>query len=163
SPDQMQFKVSTLANFAADPARHGQFDQVLLLDVIEHILDDGAALQQIYQLLANDGLIYITVPDRNWQPVLRGPRITRHEDGWHVRNGYTFEQLESLLLRNGFEPVDRLRFGTLGSTLVMEIQQMLFGRWIDELTVLLFPMLKVLALAFSPWRCTHTIFILGRK
>ena len=42
-------------------------------------------------------------------------RVTRVEDGWHVRNGYTFEQLEAVLEESGFEPIDRLRFGTLGS------------------------------------------------
>jgi 2-polyprenyl-3-methyl-5-hydroxy-6-metoxy-1,4-benzoquinol methylase len=161
--DRMRFMVSTVADFAADPARHGQFDQVLLLDVIEHILDDGAALRQLHTLLADDGFLYITTPDRDWQPILRGARVTRYEDGWHVRNGYTFEQLEAVLARNGFEPIDRLRFGTLGSTVVMEIQQALFGRSADALTVLLFPFLKVLAWVLSPWRDTHTIFVLARK
>ena len=161
--DRMQFTVSTLADFAADPARHGRFDQVLLLDVIEHIRDDGAALRQIHELLADDGFLYITTPDRDWQPSLRGPRVTRYEDGWHVRNGYTFEQLEALLAGNGFEPIDRLRFGTLGSTAAMEIQQTLFGRRVDELTVLLFPVLKLVSWALSPWRDTHTISVLARK
>lgn len=161
--DRMRFLVSTLADFAADPVRHGQFDQVLLLDVIEHILDDGAALRQIYTLLADDGFLYITTPDRDWQPILRGPRVARYENGWHVRNGYTFEQLEAVLARSGFEPIDRLRFGTLGSTVVMEIQQTLFGRWADALTILLFPFLKALTWVLSPWRDTHTIFVLARK
>lgn len=161
--DRMQFAVSTLAAFAADPARQGRFDQVLLLDVIEHIRDDGAALRQIHRLLADDGFLYVTTPDRDWQPILRGPRVTRYEDGWHVRNGYTFEQLEAVLADNGFEPIDRLRFGTLGSTAVMEIQQTLFGRRVDELTVLFFPVLKLVAWALSPWRDTHTIFVLARK
>lgn len=161
--DRMQFVVSKLADFAAEPARHGQFDQVLFLDAIEHIRDDAAALRQIHRLLADDGFVYITTPNRDWQPLLRGARVTRFEDGWHVRNGYTFEQLETLLAENGFEPIDRLRFGTLGSTAVMEIQQTLFGRWTDQLTVLLFPLLKILALLLSPWRDTHTIFVLARK
>jgi 2-polyprenyl-3-methyl-5-hydroxy-6-metoxy-1,4-benzoquinol methylase len=159
----MRFVVSTLSQFASDPAHHGQFDQVLLLDVIEHILDDGAALRQLHKLLADDGFLYITTPDRDWQSIVRQPRVTRYEDGWHVRNGYTFEQLEALLARNGFEPIDRMRFGTLGSTVAMEIQQTLFGRWIDELTLLLFPVLKMLACVLSPWRDPHTVFVLARK
>lgn len=163
SPERMRFTVSPLADFAADPTKHGQFDQVLFLDVIEHILDDASALQQIHRLLADDGFVYISTPNRNWQSLFHGPRVTRHEDGWHVRNGYTFEQLELLLGQNRFEPIDRLRFGTLGSTIVMAIQQTLFGRWVDELTVLLFPLLKTLAWFFSPWQNTHTIFVLARK
>lgn len=161
--DRMRFTVSRLEDFTADPAKHGQFDQVLLLDVIEHILDDGAALRQINRLLVDDGFIYLTVPDRDWQGLVPGPRVARYEDGWHVRNGYTFEQLEALLAQNGFEPIDRLRFGTLGSTVVMAIQQKLFRSQNDALTVLFFPLLKSIAWLLSPWKRSHTIFVLARK
>jgi SAM-dependent methyltransferase len=161
--DQMRFIVSTLSQFAANPAHHRQFDQILLLDVIEHIRDDSTALRQLHKLRADDGFLYITTPNRDWQPIVRGSRVTRYEDGWHVRNGYTFEQLEALLAGNGFEPIDRMRFGTLGSTVVMEIQQTLFGRWLDQLTVLFFSVLKMLAWALSPWRDNHMIFVLARK
>lgn len=160
---RMRFKVSRLQEFAADPAWHGQFDQVIFLDVIEHISDDGTALRQINRLLANNDFVYIATPDRDWQGIVSGPRVTRCEDGWHVRNGYTFEQLEALLTQNGFEPIDRLRFGTLGSTVVMAIQQKLFRSHIDALTVLLFPALKMIAWLLSPWKRCHTIFVLARK
>ena len=46
------------------------------------------------------------------------PRHHAHEDGWHVRSGLTMEQLECVLEENGFEPVDRMRYGTLDSTVV---------------------------------------------
>jgi SAM-dependent methyltransferase len=161
--DRMRFVTSRLQNFAADPAQHESFDQVLLLDVIEHMMDDAAALRQIHRLMVNDGFIYITVPDRNWQGLLSGPRVSRTEDGWHVRNGYTFEQLELLLTQNGFEAIDRLRFGTLGSTAVLAIQQKLFRSRSDEFTVLFFPVLKLVAWLLSPWKRSHTIFVLGRK
>ena len=88
---------------------------------------------------------------------------TRAEDGWHVRNGYAIEQLEEILEDAGFEPVDRLRFGTMGSTLVTWIQHRLFRSWIDPLTVLFFPVLKLAAWRLAPWRDPHTIFVLARK
>ncbi|MFO0954858.1 MAG: hypothetical protein U0835_27585 [Isosphaeraceae bacterium] len=90
-------------------------------------------------------------------------RVSRYEDGWHVRNGYTFEQLEALLEANGFEPIDRLRFGTLGSTVVTWIQHTFFGSKVDQLTIALFPILKLIAWALAPFRDTHTIFVLARK
>ena len=37
------------------------------------------------------------------------------------------------------------------------------ARKIDPLTVLFFPLLKLLSLALSPWRDPHTIFVLARK
>jgi len=163
SQGELEFRLANLETLAADPYEHGQFDQVLLLDVIEHILDAGSALRQIHLLTAEDGLVYITTPNRDWQGNADRIRVTRHEDGWHVRNGATFEQLESLLEQAGFEPVDRLRFGSLGSTVVTWIQHHVFRSWIDPLTVAFFPLLKLLAIALSPWRDTHTIFVLARK
>ena len=77
--DRMYDNVSRDQDFVADLAQHGQFDQVLLLDVIEHILDDGAALRKIYRLKADDGFIYITTRDRDWQGIVSGLRVTRCE------------------------------------------------------------------------------------
>jgi len=160
---RMSFLVSSLDRFASDPARQSQFDQVLLLDVIEHILDADKTLEQVHEILDEDGFVYITTPDRDWQANATRIRVSRSEDGWHVRNGYTMEQLEALLERNGFEPIDRLRFGTFGSTAVTSIQHMFFRSQIDVLTVLFYPLLWSLAFVLSPWRDRHTIFVLARK
>lgn len=161
--ESMQFRVSSLDELAADPASRNRFDQVLLLDVIEHILDARKTFRQLFTLLDEDGFVYITTPNRDWQANATSIRVTPVEDGWHVRNGYTFEQLEAVLEDCGFEPIDRLRFGTVGSTLVTWIQHRVFRSRIDPLTVLFFPLLKLLALLLSPWRDTHTIFVLARK
>lgn len=160
---QLELQLTNLERLAADPRHRDRYDQVLLLDVIEHILDAKAALRQLHAVTAEDGLIYVTTPDRDWQGNADRLRVTRTEDGWHVRNGYTMEQLENLLDEAGFEPVDRLRFGTKGSTLVTWLQHKVFGRWNDALTVLFFPVLKLLSVTLSPWRDPHTIFVLARK
>jgi SAM-dependent methyltransferase len=163
SAAELDVRLATLASLAADPGEQGQYDQVIFLDVIEHIRDARAALRQIHAVLAPDGLVYITTPNRDWEGNADRIRVTRAEDGWHMRNGYTFEQLETLLEQAGFEPVDRLRFGTLGSTAVTWIQHKLFRRWLDPLSVVFFPLLKLVAVGLSPWRDTHTIFVLARK
>jgi 2-polyprenyl-3-methyl-5-hydroxy-6-metoxy-1,4-benzoquinol methylase len=163
SEERMEFRVATLEELAREPAQRGQYDQVLLLDVIEHILDAPKTFRQIHDLLDEDGFVYITTPNRDWQAHTGAIRVTRFENGWHVRNGYTFEQLETVLEQNGFEPIDRLRFGTLGSTVVTWIQHNLFRSKVDPLTVVLFPALKAIAWALSFKRDTHTIFVLARK
>ena len=160
---QLAFRRASLETLTDDPSQHGRYDQVILLDVIEHILDAPKALRQIHDLLDQDGLVYITTPDRDWQGNADRIRVTRYEDGWHVRNGFTFEQLERILEESGFEPVDRLRFGTLGSTAVTWIQHRIFRSWIDPLTVLTFPLLKLISIALAPWKDPHTIFVLARK
>jgi SAM-dependent methyltransferase len=161
----MAFRVARLDELARDASLAGRFDQVLLFDVIEHIRDARAALRQLHALMSENALIHITTPDRDWQGNYPGSglRVTRVEDGWHVRNGFTFEQLEAILESAGFEPVDRLRFGTLGSTVVQTIQHRLFGRWIDPLTVAFFPVLKAISILLSPWKDTHTICVLARR
>lgn len=162
-PDQMEFRTQRLDDLVRDPGARDSFDQVLLLDVIEHIRDDRAAMRQLRELLNDNGLLYITTPDRDYQANADHLRVTRVEDGWHVRNGYTMEQLERLLEETGFEPLDHLRFGTLGSTLVTRIQHRLFRSAVLPLTVAFFPLLKLVALLFSPWKDRHTIFVLARK
>ena len=163
SEESMRFEVARLDEMANDPRHQSSYDQILLLDVIEHIRDAPAALQQLHTLLDEDGFLYITTPDRDWSAHSNHIRVTRHEDGWHVRNGFTFEQLERLLEANGFEPIDRMRYGTLGSRAVTWIQHHLFGSKIDPLTVLFFPVLKGIALFLSPWSDPHTVFVLARK
>ncbi len=160
---QLELRVTNLRELAGDPEQHGRYDQVLLLDVIEHIMDAKAASRQLHAVTAEDGLIYVTTPDRDWEGNADHLRVTRTEDGWHVRNGFTMEQLEALLDEAGFEPVDRLRFGSKGSTLVTWIQHRVFRSWMDPLTVVFFPLLKLISIALSPWRDPHTIFVLARK
>ncbi|WP_169978815.1 class I SAM-dependent methyltransferase [Tautonia rosea] len=159
----MEFRVQRLDDLARDPKAQGSFDQVLLFDVIEHIRDDRAAMRQIRTLLNDDGLVYLTTPDRDYQANADHLRVTRTEDGWHVRNGYTLEQLERLMEDCGLEPVDHLRFGTLGTTIVTRIQHKVFRSAILPLTVLTFPLLKLIAWIGSPWKDRHTVFVLARK
>ena len=165
SEERMAFRTARLNEIADDPTLRESFDQVLFLDVIEHIRDADAALRQLHGLLNQNGMVFITTPDRDYQGNFPscGPRVSRVENGWHVRNGLTFDQLERMLEEAGFEPVDRLRFGTLGSTAVTWIQHNILGRHIDVLTVALFPMLKLLSLVLAPWGRPHTIFVLARK
>ena len=161
--EAMEFRVQRLDDLSRDPGARGSFDQILFLDVIEHIRDDRAALRQLRELLDDDGLVYISTPDRDYQGNADHLRVTRVEDGWHVRNGYTMEQLERLLDECGLEPVDHLRFGTLGTTIVTRIQHCLFRSAILPMTVLTFPLLKLISWLGAPWKDRHTIFVLARK
>src|SRR4051794_3463158 len=44
--EALEFRVNHLSELAADPAARGRFDQVLLLDVIEHIMDARETFRQ---------------------------------------------------------------------------------------------------------------------
>jgi SAM-dependent methyltransferase len=81
------------------------FSAVTLGDVIEHLLDPGAALTRIGDLLQSDGLLWMALPDsgsrlarllgRRWWSVLPP----------HVQY-FTRDSLRALLERHGFEVLE---------------------------------------------------------
>lgn len=64
------------------PFADGRFDLICLLDVLEHIRDDGAALARVKRLLKPDGLALVTVPAYNWL-------WSAHDAAHHHRRRYT--------------------------------------------------------------------------
>jgi SAM-dependent methyltransferase len=86
------------------------FDAVVLGEVLEHIADDGHALQEVVRVLRPGGVVAISVP--------ANPRYFGASDRWagHVRR-YTREQLVDLTMAAGLH-VERLRaWGFPASTL----------------------------------------------
>jgi SAM-dependent methyltransferase len=98
------------------PLRPGSFDKVLMSEVLEHVVDDAAALQAIYSLLKPGGLLCVSVPharypfwwdpiNRTWTafggpPIRRGPLVGIWTD--HVRL-YLPGGLQARLEQAGFE------------------------------------------------------------
>jgi ubiquinone/menaquinone biosynthesis C-methylase UbiE len=52
------------------PLRSGSIDCVTMLDVLEHILDQGRVLAEIHRVLRPDGVLVVTVPRRHMFSVL---------------------------------------------------------------------------------------------
>jgi 2-polyprenyl-3-methyl-5-hydroxy-6-metoxy-1,4-benzoquinol methylase len=74
------------------------FDQVLAIDVLEHIDDDTLAIQQIAEALAPGGRLIVSVPTPRY------PRVFSrrfHEHLGHVRDGYFLEDLAPKLASAG--------------------------------------------------------------
>ena len=94
----------------AGPPPGGQFDAALCLDVLEHILDDRAALADVAASLREGGRLLLTVPDRA-APPLWGDTLSEAEDGGHVRPGYTRADLEQMVVEAGLTPVRWIGFG----------------------------------------------------
>lgn len=78
------------------PFGDGTFDLVLACDVLEHLRDDDAAVQELRRVLQPSGCLVITVPA---DPDLWSPHDVALQ---HFRR-YTRESLESLVTDNGFE------------------------------------------------------------
>lgn len=76
-------------------AELGTFDQILLLETLEHILNDAKVLSDLCVLLRPGGLILVTVPSADHYP-LWGETVSECEDGEHVRWGYSHKDLTKM-------------------------------------------------------------------
>ncbi len=76
------------------PVDNGSFDLVLATEVLEHVRDAGAALQELHRVLAPGGRLWLTTPFV-WE---------LHEEP-HDFARYTSHALEQLMAAAGFEQV----------------------------------------------------------
>jgi SAM-dependent methyltransferase len=81
--------------FCKENINRNSVNAILLLDVLEHIDDDVSFLEEIYQLLNGDGILYLTVPAGQFL-------LTKEEMlGGHKRR-YNMEKLCKMLKTTGF-------------------------------------------------------------
>lgn len=75
-----------------DVTRDGQYSSILMADLIEHLPNPGAALQNARCWLKPSGMLYISTP----------PRKETLQSEYHVRE-YSPEELAALVSGHGFE------------------------------------------------------------
>ena len=80
----------------------GLYDAALAVECLEEIPDDEAALRRLATALRPGGLLLVHVPERDWQPVLRGGARTWRLE---VRHGYGAADLRTKLERAGLEVI----------------------------------------------------------
>jgi ubiquinone/menaquinone biosynthesis C-methylase UbiE len=88
------------------PFADAQYDLLTLLDVIEHIDDDRAALVESRRVLKPGGTVLIMVPAYTWM-------WGRQDEIAHHKRRYTRPRLVSLLADSGFEVLRATYFNTL--------------------------------------------------
>ena len=94
---------AVLGDATAMPFPDGSFDRVIAAEVLEHILDDQRAINEVARVLMPGGLAAVTVP--SWLPerVCWALSEEYHDTpGGHVRI-YTRVELEAKLKRAGLE------------------------------------------------------------
>ncbi len=85
-----------------------QYDLVTIIEVLEHLENDGDVLKKIFNVLASGGHLLVTVPSKR-SLVHRIKMVFVHKDDFDERVGhlrrYTFKRLEQLVTDAGFEIV----------------------------------------------------------
>ena len=107
---QVKFEVGDVTKFT----KADTFELVVCVDVMEHILEDEAALKCYRTSLKSGGMLIISTPsDQGGSDV--------HEEGEgsfieeHVRDGYNIDDIRAKCLRNGFTKVEaRYSYGAPG-------------------------------------------------
>lgn len=94
----------------------GSFDLITLLDVLEHLDDDRAALAEIRRLLRPSGIFLLTVPAYMWL-------WTDHDVALHHKRRYARSELHALLGEAGFD-VLRISYYTSFLLPVLAAQRM---------------------------------------
>jgi SAM-dependent methyltransferase len=86
--------IVTGADVLPFPDEH--LDTILLLEVLEHLVDDSAAVREMSRVLRPGGRLVVSVPVP--------PGEVNHDSAWgHKREGYKLSEIVSLLTTNGFE------------------------------------------------------------
>lgn len=107
---QVSFEVADLTRFK----KSEEFNLILSVDVMEHILDDRTVFANFYQSLIPGGMLLISTPSD------QGGSDVHHDDGEsfideHVRDGYNIEEINEKLTTAGFSKVEaRYSYGIPG-------------------------------------------------
>jgi 2-polyprenyl-3-methyl-5-hydroxy-6-metoxy-1,4-benzoquinol methylase len=117
----------------------GRFDQVICLEVIEHIHDDRRLLAGLSALLPPGGRLLLTTPYKHYRP-LRSDHLSVQEDGGHVRWGYTHEEMRALMAGCGLEVVVAEYVSGFVSQNITNLMRRLTGRNFGLVWALTFPL-----------------------
>ena len=148
------------ANAQKLPFKKRSFDQIICLDVLEHLPDAQAALKEMSRVLRKHGVIIITVPNELYltKPVLPINFKEHLKVIGHETAGFGYQQLKAMLEKEGFRIVRH------------EYYLKFFGRIMTELTFWLIggrrmlrarkQMYKYSYLAFLAFTLTYPVMFL---
>jgi ubiquinone/menaquinone biosynthesis C-methylase UbiE len=103
---QVSFKVGDLRELPQFSDELGTFDQILCLEVIEHITQDALLIKRLAGLLRPGGRLIISTPSADHRALL-GECVSSTEDGGHVRWGYRPERVAQIVEAAGLTVVEQ--------------------------------------------------------
>jgi SAM-dependent methyltransferase len=108
-PSKIEFRVMDAVSILT---LEEKFDQILFLEVIEHIDNDAEVMANIARLLKPGGVLQLTTPDIRWG--YWTGFLDRFARGGHCRLGYSADRLEQLVRAVGLDVSFQTKVGSLG-------------------------------------------------
>ena len=100
-PERCKFKLHDIYDAAA---LRQVFDQIICFETLEHLERDSEVLGLFEKIIRPGAFLHICTPRRKRAPYF-GEALSETEDGGHVRLGYEFDDLQSMLADHGFEVI----------------------------------------------------------
>ncbi|MDP3766291.1 MAG: methyltransferase domain-containing protein [Nanoarchaeota archaeon] len=106
------------------PIKSNSFDQIICLDVIEHLKDANASIKEMSRVLKKNGALILSVPNELYltKPILPINFKDHLRAIGHETDGFNYNELKNMLESNGFRIVKYNYYTKL------------FGRLMTELT-----------------------------
>lgn len=100
-----EFEILDVRRLDERPDLRGLFDVVVCCENIEHILDDRKLMIDMSCNLKPGGTLLLTTPNFGYKAITKGDNgpFSKVENGWHVRRGYTPEDLGRLCSAAGLK------------------------------------------------------------
>jgi SAM-dependent methyltransferase len=143
------------------------FDLVVCVDILEHIENDLATIQALYNLVATNGLLVLHVPSLYRRYPVWGKKIN-FDVPTHVRPGYEPDEIEGKVKQTGFSILERgLTYG-FWETLANNVSYIITRAKMQNkfLYSLVFPFLNLISLlgvGARPKKLGAGIFIIAKK
>jgi SAM-dependent methyltransferase len=104
----IDFRILDLRELESHRDSLGTFDQIICLETIEHVIDDGGLMSSLGRMLEPGGQLLLTTPFEGHRPLYtEDPHPSGVEDGSHVRFGYSQAQLARLAQDAGLDVVEQ--------------------------------------------------------
>lgn len=144
------------------PQRKPLYDLIICIDVLEHIDRYEMVLKNFYDLLQNNGYVYIHVPQPNQKRILSSFKTWHHQD--HVREGISKNTLENQLKKLGFRIITSEETSGFFGKITWEINHLALSRSF-VLAGIIFPILYILAMVdqFSKNKNGLGVAVLAKK
>uniref|UniRef100_A0A7C5V1B6 Class I SAM-dependent methyltransferase n=1 Tax=Caldicellulosiruptor owensensis TaxID=55205 RepID=A0A7C5V1B6_9FIRM len=138
-----------------------QFNLIICIDVLEHIVEDLKVIQNFYKSLSKNGLLIIHVPafPRDYNIFVK-----EYHQKDHVRDGYSEYEIINLLKYNKFKICKVLRTFNFFGSLAWDLGFIVYNRN-KYLFFVLFPFLLLLSKLdrFSSKKKGNGILVLAKK